>query len=181
MKAADCCLTAEASVDVASATASDPVNAPQPKDDPAQACACCRGASRPVTRKTMVLMLRPELLDQVGGGQYRFCPDPDCRVVYFSAGEGRIFYADDLRVRVGLKDKGGDATLCYCFGFTESDARDEISQTGESTVPRRIASLIKEGMCACPARNPSGTCCLGDVIKTVNHLAAEMSGAGQFA
>lgn len=178
MRAADCCAPA-APVDVAGAMASNPENAPQPKDDPAHACTGCRGASRPATRKTMVLMLRPELFDEVGGGKYRFCPGPDCRVVYFTAGEGRSFQTSDLRVRVGLKERGRDATLCYCFGFTESGARAEIGQTGESTIPQRIASLIKEGMCACPARNPSGACCLGEVIRTVNRLAAEMSEAGQ--
>jgi hypothetical protein len=127
----------------------------------------------------MLLMLRPELFDQVGAGQYRFCPEPDCRVVYFTAGEGRSFVTDDLRVRVGLKDRGGDATLCYCFGITESDARDEIGRTGRSTVQHVIASLIREGMCACPERNPSGACCLREVKKAVARLAAEMSEAGQ--
>ena len=83
----DCCTTdraADASVDVAGALAADPENAPAPRDDPAHACASCRGASRPVTRKTMLLMLKPGLFEGVSEGEYRFCSSPDCRVVYFT-------------------------------------------------------------------------------------------------
>ena len=37
--------------------------------------------------------------------------------------------------------------------------------------PKRIgAILIREGLCACEARNPSGMCCLGELNKTVNRL-----------
>jgi len=172
----DCCSTdeaADASVDVAEALAADPENAPAPQDDPGHACASCRGASRPVTRKTVLLMLKPGLFESVGAGEYRFCPSPDCRVVYFAEGAGRSFITEDLRVRVGLKEREDPIPLCYCFGFDESDARKEIGQTGRSTIPQCIAALIKLGMCACPARNPSGACCLGEVNRSVKRLTAE--------
>jgi hypothetical protein len=179
----DCCSTGEAAgapVDVSAALAADPDNAPAPQDDPAHACASCRGASRPVTRKTVLLMLRPELLESVGEGEYRFCPDSECRVVYFTEGGGRSFTTVDLRVRVGLKEREGEIPLCYCFGFDEAGAREEIRRTGgSSSVPRRIAALIKQGMCACPAKNPSGACCLGEVNKAIKRLEAETAGAGQ--
>lgn len=176
MKEIDCCSTGQAAdgtVNVAEALAADPVNAPAPRDDPGYACGSCRGASRPVTRKTVLLMLRPELLESVGEGGYRFCSAPECRVVYFTEGGGQSFTTGDLRVRVGLKERGDPIPLCYCFGFDESNAREEIARTGRSTIPQRIAALIKEGMCACPARNPSGACCLGEVNKAVKRLMAE--------
>jgi hypothetical protein len=47
-------------------------------------CSSCKGQSRPVTLRTMLLMLKPEIFDQVGDIQYRFCASPDCSVVYFS-------------------------------------------------------------------------------------------------
>lgn len=81
---------------------------------------------------------------------------------------------DDLRVRVGLKERVDPIPLCYCFGFEESDAREEISRTGTSTISQRIAALIKQKMCACPARNPSGACCLGEVNKAVKRLIDEV-------
>jgi hypothetical protein len=133
-------------------------------------------AGRSVTRKTMLLMLKPEQLDRAGADHYRFCADPECRVVYFPEGEGATFTTDDLRVRVGLKEKKDPIPLCYCFGFDEADAREEIAQTGQTLIPQRIAALLKQGMCACPERNPSGSCCLGEVNKAVKRLLAERQG-----
>ncbi|MCA1613620.1 MAG: hypothetical protein LC800_05570 [Acidobacteria bacterium] len=153
----------------------DPDNAPAPQDDPDRGCASCSGASRPVTRKTMLLMLKPEHFGSVSESEYRFCPVPDCRVVYFTDGGAQSFTTGDLRVRVGLKERDGVIPLCYCFGFDEAEAREEIGRTGQSAIPQRIAALIKQGMCACPAKNPSGACCLGEVNKAIKRLRAEMS------
>ena len=63
--------------------------------------------------------------------------------------------------------------LCYCFGFDESHLREEISKTGSTTVPERISRLIREGLCSCDVRNPSGKCCLGDVNRAVTRLKKE--------
>ena len=176
MKQMDCCLTeaaVEAPVNVAEVLASDPENAPAPRDDPRHACISCKGSSRPVTRKTMLLMLKPESFGVVGESEYRFCSAPDCRVVYFTEDGGATFTTGDMRVRVGLKEKADPIPLCYCFGFDESDARAEIAATGRCTIPQRISVLIKQGVCACPARNPSGACCLGEVNRAVERLLAE--------
>jgi len=186
VKEFDCCSTVkavnapvDAPVNVAEVLATDLKNAPAPQDDLRHACTACCGASRPVTRKTVLLMLKPELFDSVGEGEYRFCSGPECRVVYFTGDESRNFMTDDLRVRVGLKEREGEITLCYCFGLNEAEARDEIRNTGRSIIPQRIAALIKQGMCACPARNPAGSCCLGEVNKAIKRLTAETIEAGQ--
>lgn len=177
IKQPDCCSTtasASTTVNVAEVLTSDPVNAPAPpEDDPRHACTNCKGSSRPVTLKTVLLMLKPERFDKVGESEYRFCSAPDCRVVYFTEGAGAAFTTDDVRVRVGLKVTADPIPLCYCFGFDEADARSEISVTGGCTIPQRISALIKQGMCACPARNPSGACCLGEVNRAVKRLLAE--------
>ena len=135
-----------------------------------QNCSNCHGQGRPVSRTTMLLMLKPELLEQAMIGKYSFCSARDCPVVYFEERGSRRFTIDDLRVRVGLKAKEDPIPLCYCFGFDESHIRDEISRTGNSTIPERISRLIREGLCACEARNPLGMCCLGEVNKTANRL-----------
>jgi hypothetical protein len=134
-------------------------------------CPSCNGQSRPVTLRTMLLMLKPEFFNQVGENQYRFCASPECPVVYFS--RERSFTTDDLRVRVGLKEKDGPIPLCYCFGFSEETARVEIQAKGHTTIPQRITALIKERMCACEERNPSGACCLGEVTQAVKRLMKE--------
>jgi hypothetical protein len=169
----NCCATGD--MPAAEAPAFNPENAPALLDDAIRSCASCGSASRPVTRRTLLLMLKPELFDGVGVGEYRFCTDPDCRVVYFTECEGPCFTTDDLRVRVGLKEKDDPVPLCYCFGFDERGARAEIALTGLCSIPQRIAALIKQGMCACPERNPSGACCLGDVNRAVKRLMAEVA------
>jgi hypothetical protein len=131
-----------------------------------------------VARKTVLLMLKPELLERAPGDEYRFCPDPGCRVVYFAEG-GPTFSTEDLRVRVGLKEKEDPVPLCYCFGFDERHVREEIAATGTTTIPPQISALIKQGLCACEARNPSGACCLGEVNRAVKRLAEEAALAGQ--
>lgn len=165
-------------VKVAEVVALDPVNALAPKDDPRHACRLCEGAIRRVTRKTVLLMLKSELLDRVRQDDYRFCSDPNCPVVYFTDNGGPAFMTSDLRVRVGLKERIDPIPLCYCFGFDEADAREEISKTGTSTIPKRIAALIKQKLCACPTRNPSGACCLGEVNKGIKRLMNDAVGSG---
>ena len=135
-----------------------------------QRCRDCKGQSRPVLRRTVLLMLKPELLEHAMTGAYRFCSARDCAVVYFEEHGSHQFTVDDLRIRVGVKVKHDPIPLCYCFGFNESHIRDEISRAGDSTIPERISRLIREGLCACEARNPLGMCCLGEVNKTANRL-----------
>jgi hypothetical protein len=171
----NCCTSdtpSETLIDVANALSADSENAPAPQENPRYGCTNCRRASRPVTRKTMLLMLKPELFDRIGSGPYRFCSDPECRVVYFTEGKGECFTTADLRLRVGIKEKEDPIPLCYCFGFDEADLREEISKAGRTFIPQRITALLKDGLCACSTRNPSGTCCLGEVTKTVKRLSA---------
>jgi hypothetical protein len=134
-------------------------------------CPSCQGLGRLVTMRTVLLMLKPELFDQVGESQYRFCNFPACPVVYFSREQS--FTTGDLRRRVGLKEKDGPIPLCYCFGFYEQAMREEIIAKGATTIPDRITALIKERMCACEERNPSGACCLGEVTKAAKRLMKE--------
>lgn len=135
-------------------------------------CANCGGQSRPVSRRTVLLMLKPDLLEQAMTGTYSFCTARDCRVVYFEEQGSQRFTTDDLRVIVGVKASVDPIPLCYCFGFDESHIRDEISLTGTTTIPERVSTLIREGLCACESRNPAGVCCLGEVNKAAKSLAA---------
>jgi len=136
-------------------------------------CGRCETQGKPVSRKTVLLMLKPELLEQCTSGTYNFCPLCDCPVVYFDDEGNHQFTVDDLRIRVGLKVKEDPIPLCYCFGFDERDIRDEIARTGSTTIPERVSRLIREGLCACDARNPAGVCCLGEVNKVAKRLFFE--------
>jgi hypothetical protein len=65
--------------------------------------------------------------------------------------------------------------VCYCFGFEETDIRDEIARNGSTTIPETVSKLIREGLCACDARNPAGVCCLGEVNKSAKLLESQRS------
>jgi hypothetical protein len=137
-------------------------------------CNTCRNQGAPVSRKTVLLMLKPDLMEQASTGAYRFCETPDCPTVYFEERGTLVFTTNDLRVIVGVKSKTDPIPLCYCFGFDEIHLREEFSQMGITTIPGRISSLICEGLCACEARNPSGRCCLGEVNRAAKKLKLQI-------
>ena len=81
---------------------------------------------------------------------------------------------------MGLKETEDPVPICYCFGFTEAMAVEEIRATGKCTIPQRITAEVKSGNCACEIRNPQGSCCLGNVtaaVKRAMERAAEKSAA----
>ena len=136
----------------------------------ANRCGRCGSQGRPVSKKTVLLMLKPDLLYQEFSGSFSFCSVRDCPVVYFPHEGNRQFTIDELRIRVGLKSKEDPIPICYCFGFDESHIRDEINRTGSTKIPDKISALIREGLCACEARNPAGVCCLGEVNSVCKRL-----------
>ncbi len=82
--------------------------------------------------------------------QYYYCEAPGCDVVYFSSNpEAPLFTRRDLLVRVGSKDGCEPVPVCYCFGITWDDIRNEIRATGRCTAPERIKSEVQSGRCAC--------------------------------
>ncbi len=164
----DCCTKEEPGVD--SNRMADAVSEVVP-----ERCRDCENQGTPVSRKTVLLMLKPELLEQALTGIFRFCATRECPTVYFEEHGAQVFTTDDLRVIVGVKAHSDPIPVCYCFGFDERHLREEIRQTGSTTIPGRISSLIREGLCACEARNPSGSCCLGEVNRTAKRLRQELS------
>lgn len=142
------------------------------KEAPQNACGGCDETGRAVSRQTVIHHVKSEKLSCVDNGEYKFCPSNNCPVVYYSA--GRVFTVEDVRELVTTKASGDARPLCYCFGFTEGDARKEIEQNGESSIPAKVTQFIKEKLCACEIRNPAGVCCLGEINKTVKRLAAQI-------
>ncbi|MBC8214138.1 MAG: hypothetical protein ISR90_00110 [Candidatus Marinimicrobia bacterium] len=60
--------------------------------------------------------------------------------------------------------------LCYCFKFTEDHIKKDIERTGATDIPDKIRLEIQNDNCRCSELNPSGKCCLGNVLKFVNSL-----------
>ncbi len=133
-------------------------------------CTECGVKGRSVPRLTVLHHVKSEKLSCVGDEEYMFCETPTCPVVYFAA-SGGLFSVEDVRELVTVKASGDARPLCYCFGFTEGDLREEIARTGRSSAPTQVGQLIKEKMCACEIRNPSSACCLGEINRTVKRLS----------
>jgi CopZ-like zinc binding protein len=169
----NCCVTDSAS-EVAHLQPSEIVEEALPEN---HHCRMCGRKGKPVSRKTVLLMVKPEFLEQAMIGRYTFCLSRDCNIVYFQNDGNHQFTVADLRIRVGIKLIEDPVPLCYCFGFDESHMRDEIAQSGRTTIPRKISHLISEGLCPCESRNPSGMCCLGEVNRTVRLLMANRQGS----
>ena len=149
-----------------------------PKADPAPPGRCpvsgSRGAALDVI--TVKALLVEHALRRFLPGEYRFCPDPACDVVYFSA-DGQRFTTADLRVPVWQKVPFGDRTICYCFGETEASMRSEVASGEGARVIERVREHIAAERCACDVRNPRGACCLGDVIAAVKRIEASAGDA----
>lgn len=130
------------------------------------ACPSCGVPGRDVGDRTLSAMLEPAQILELAGPARRFCRNRACAVVYYGEGGGAIGKAG-IKVRVGLKEREDPVPLCYCFGHTRADLRAELAATGGSTMAARISAEIRAGRCACEIRNPSGACCLGEVVRAV--------------
>lgn len=126
---------------------------------------------------TVKALLRSGGLRRLDGRDYRYCPAPDCDVVYFDCASGSRLRKNDLVVRVGRKELEDPRPVCYCFDFTLTDLHNDLSTRGKTDIPERITEEIRAGHCACEVKNPEGSCCLGNVRDAVNRILSEMAGA----
>lgn len=124
---------------------------------------------KPVDVQTVKALLTEHALRRVTTSEHRFCPDPDCEVVYFDT-TGNQYMNADVRVPVWQKEPFGARMVCYCFGESEADIRAEVERSGQSDAVARIRHHIEAGRCACEVRNPRGVCCLGDVAAVVKRV-----------
>jgi len=134
-------------------------------------CPECGKPGRLIDRITVKAMLRPAALMRLSALEHRFCPAPDCPVVYF--GHDEVFDRDEIVVPVFQKEPTGERTVCYCFAISEREIRTELIRTGRSSASERIGALVKADRCACEVRNPQGTCCLGNVAAAVEALQSQ--------
>ena len=86
---------------------------------------------------------------------YYFCDDSNCDVVYF-AEDNSVIKTDALRTEVGIKARKPESLLCYCYGVTFNDAKNQPG------IKSFVLNKTKARECACDTRNPSGRCCLKD-------------------
>lgn len=125
-----------------------------------------------VRRETVKALLTETALARLTMAEHRFCPDPSCAVVYFTA-DGDLYRTTDVRVPVWQKEPSGARMICYCFGENEAVMRREVEADGVSGAAARVRAHIAAKRCACEVRNPRGVCCLGDVIAIMARVTRE--------
>ena len=124
---------------------------------------------------TVKALLNAAGLQRLDGRAYRFCPAPDCDVVYFDSDAGSVFRKSHLTVRVGQKEHSDPIPICYCFGYTAADIRRDLALRDTTDIPAIITEQVKAGHCACEVKNPQGSCCLGNVSRLVKSVRSDAS------
>ncbi len=132
-------------------------------------CPACGKKGKSVATLTVKSLVRDHTR-VARSGSYSFCRTPDCDVVYFS--DVTTFRKPDLKVRVGIKETEDPIPLCYCFDYSRADIRRDIEKLGSTKIPDEIKAEIEAGFCACEVKNPSGSCCLGDITRAVQEVRA---------
>ncbi len=128
-------------------------------------CPACGKKGKSVATMTVKSLVRDHTRVN-RSGSYSFCRTPDCDVVYFS--DSATFRKAEVKVRVGIKETEDPVPLCYCFDYSRADIRREIEKLGSTKIPDEIEAEIQAGFCACEVKNPSGSCCLGDITRAVH-------------
>jgi len=105
--------------------------------------------------KTLLHHLREPWKYYLKEQAYYFCDAVDCDVAYFSE-DGLIIKKTELRTPLITTDVSEDKVICYCFGVTLQEAKENPG------IKAFVMQHTKLGNCACETRNPSGRCCLKD-------------------
>lgn len=140
------------------------------------ACPNCGEKGKPVQGQTVKALLSVTLRE-VQNGEYLFCSNRDCPVVYFSTAGQPTFTTEHIRELVYQKEPDrDDVSICYCFKHTVGEIRAASPET-RASILEDINAGIAADQCACDLRNPQGSCCLGNVRARIKQLESP-SGAG---
>ena len=135
-------------------------------------CPMCGGIGAVVARVTLKALLTPDGLRRGVPEEPRYCGAAECPVVYFDADASVTFTEADLIVPVYAKHTGeASVPVCYCFGVTAGEMRDADRA---SELREMVAAQVRAAHCACEVKNPSGRCCLGDLVRLERGAAQAM-------
>ncbi len=127
-------------------------------------CPSCGNPGKGVGAVTLRALLTPDGLAGAGDGEgYRHCAARGCHVAYFHPDSDVTIDKSELLVRVGTKETNAPRPLCYCFDHSWESIEADVRETGSSDVVETITARCRAGEDRCPATNPQGACCLGNV------------------
>lgn len=138
-------------------------------------CPECKQKGKIVQIQTVKALLSVSLR-LIQETDYYFCRTRLCPIVYYSADNKSSFTTSQLRERVYQKEPSADDVfVCYCFRHTVAAIR-HAEPASRAEIVNDIMTGIQTNQCACPLRNPQGSCCLGNVrglIKQTEQIAAQ--------
>ncbi len=133
-------------------------------------CNTCGAQAQKVNYKTVLMMLKFEQIKVAKEANYFLCANPDCNTVYFSNKLNVVYNKNDVRIKIGFKEKAEPKLVCYCFDITEKQVTDDIKEKGDSSIVEFITEKTKNKLCACSIKNPTGKCCLKNVNKIISGI-----------
>ena len=76
----------------------------------------------------------------------------------------------DKKQTVNNKVSGDlDGLICYCFNHSKQSLFDAIHSNNEQEIVNDIKKKMKDPGCFCETSNPSGKCCMADVMGFIKH------------
>lgn len=137
---------------------------PHKRDHHKRVCPVNGKKGQSIHSETLRYLIKAAIRSAIKDAGYYFCKTPDCDTVYYHPESGQTFETSDLRIRVGLKETEEPVWVCYCFDISKKMIREEVENTGESISYNRIRQEVADKNCECEIKNPSGRCCLGEVL-----------------
>ncbi len=62
-----------------------------------------------------------------------------------------------------------DGLICYCFSYSKNELFEAIKSGSENKIVDDIKSKMNNPGCFCEQSNPSGKCCLSDIMTFIHH------------
>ena len=62
-----------------------------------------------------------------------------------------------------------DGLICYCFNHSKLSLFDAIQSNNEQKIVNDIKKKMKDPGCSCEKSNPSGKCCMADVMGFIKY------------
>ena len=63
-----------------------------------------------------------------------------------------------------------DGLVCYCFKHSKKSLFEVIQLNEEEKIVNDIKKKMKDPGCFCESSNPSGKCCMADVMDFIKHF-----------
>lgn len=116
-------------------------------------CPQCSHKGHRVENDKMILHVKD--ISKLGDGNYSFCYNPMCSVVYFLGDQ--VFTTKMVNKEIGLKDDSSQkGAICYCYNYPKAELYDEA-------LIDKVNIRIENYGSRCDLRNPSGKCCIKEI------------------